>query len=134
MAPPLYPAIRGTEERAGGSGRAVGSDAVRIREDSRRWWVLTGACFGLFILMLDSTIVNVALPALQRDLGASAAELQWVVNAYLLVMAAATVTMGRLGDLLGRKRVFQAGMLVFVAGSIVAATAANPFALVLGRL
>jgi len=107
---------------------------VRIAEDRRRWWVLTGACFGLFILMLDSTIVNLALPDMQHDLGASAAELQWVVNAYLLVMAAATVTMGRLGDLLGRKRVFQTGMLVFIAGSIVAATAPNPFVLVLGRL
>ena len=107
---------------------------MRIAEDRRRWWVLTGACFGLFILMLDSTIVNLALPDMQHDLGASAAELQWVVNAYLLVMAAATVTMGRLGDLLGRKRVFQTGMLVFIAGSIVAATAPNPFVLVLGRL
>jgi EmrB/QacA subfamily drug resistance transporter len=105
-----------------------------MSEDRRRWWVLAGACVGLFLLMLDSTVVNLALPAVQGDLGASDAELQWVVNAYLLVMAALTVTAGRLGDLLGRKRVFQAGMLVFMAGSIVSATAPSPIALVLGRI
>ena len=107
---------------------------MRISGSSRRWWVLVGTCFGLFLLMLDSTIVNLALPDIKGDLGASDSELQWVMNAYLLVMAAAVVTAGRLGDILGRKRVFQAGLVVFMAGSVVSATATDPFVLISGRV
>src|SRR5262245_33718170 len=85
------------------------------------------------MLMLDSTVVNLALPAIQGDLDASTPELQWVVNAYLLVIAALVVTAGRLGDIVGRKRVFQLGMAAFVFGSMLCALAPDPVALICGR-
>lgn len=84
----------------------------------RRWWVLAGACAGLTVLMLDSTVINLALPELQKDLDASTTELQWIPNAYLLTIAAFVVTGGRLGDLLGRRRVFLVGLALFGVGSI----------------
>ena len=83
-----------------------------------RWWVLIGACTGLFVLMLDSTVVTLALPAIGDDLGASVDGLQWVQNAYLLTLAATVVTAGRLGDIRGRRRLFVAGMATFAAGSL----------------
>ena len=76
----------------------------------RPWWVLAGACGGLAVLMLDSTVVNLALPVLRRDLDASTAQLQWIPNAYLLVIAALVVTAGRLGDIIGRRRAFLFGL------------------------
>ena len=77
---------------------------LRINENNRRWWTLIGACSGLFILMLDSTVVALALSAIRADLGASAEALQWVMNGYLLTIAVLVVTAGRLGDMFGRKR------------------------------
>ena len=105
-----------------------------LTEANRRWWTLVGACMGLFVLMLDSTVINLALTPIARDIGAITAGLQWVVNGYLLVLAATVVTAGRLGDILGRRRVFLAGMGLFVAGSVVCATANAEEVLVLGRL
>src|SRR5262245_22311988 len=84
--------------------------------------------------MLDSTVVNLALPAIQGDLDASTAELQWVVNVYLLVVAALVVTAGRIGDIVGRKLVFQVGMIAFVAGSALSALAPDMLALIGGRV
>lgn len=75
-------------------------------------------CFGLFIVLIDVTIVNVALPTIQRDLHASFSDLQWVSNAYTLLLAVCIVTAGRLGDLFGRKRMFIAGIAIFVIGSL----------------
>jgi len=105
-----------------------------LTEANRRWWTLVGACMGLFVLMLDSTVINLALTPIARDIGATTAGLQWVVNGYLLVLAATVVTAGRLGDILGRRRVFLAGMGLFAAGSVVCATANAEEVLVLGRL
>ena len=107
---------------------------MRLTEENRAWWTLAGACGGLFLLMLDSTVVTLALPAIEHDVGASAAEVQWVVNAYLLVMAALVVTTGRLGDIFGRKRVYLAGLALFGIGSIVAATADDPAVLIAARV
>ena len=107
---------------------------LRITDENRRWWVLVGACMGLFVLMLDSTVVALALPSIQRELDASASELQWVQNAYLLVIAALVVTAGRVGDIAGRRRVFLLGMALFVAGSAVSALAPSPVVLVAGRV
>ena len=87
----------------------------RITEFNRRWWTLFGACLGLFLLMLDSTVVTIALPSIQHELGASNSDLQWMMNAYLLVVTALVVTRRPLGDVLGRKRVFLAGLAVFMA-------------------
>jgi MFS family permease len=100
----------------------------RIDERTRPWWTLAGACFGLFILMLDSTVVALALPSIRHDVGATATGLQWVMNGYLLTIAVLVVTAGRLGDMFGRKRVFLGGVLAMdrvLAGAVaLAATGA----------
>lgn len=101
---------------------------------NRKWWTLAGACAGLFILMLDSTVVALALPEIRHDVGASAEGLQWVMNGYLLTIAVLVVTAGRLGDMFGRKRVFLVGMVLFAVGSVVSGAAGDQDALVLGRV
>ena len=100
----------------------------------RKWWTLAGACAGLFILMLDSTVVALALPEIRHDVDASAEGLQWVMNGYLLTIAVLVVTAGRLGDMFGRKRVFLAGMVLFAVGSVVSGAAGDQDALILGRI
>jgi EmrB/QacA subfamily drug resistance transporter len=101
---------------------------------SRPWWTLVGTCAGLFLLMLDSTVVALALPSIRRDVGATAAGLQWVMNAYLLAIAVFVVTAGRLGDMFGRKRLFLAGLVVFAFGSALAGAAGDEHVLILGRV
>jgi EmrB/QacA subfamily drug resistance transporter len=100
----------------------------------RKWWTLVGACSGLFLLMLDSTVVALALSSIKGDLGASATELQWVMNGYLLTVAVLVVTAGRLGDMLGRKRLFVVGMVLFGVGSVLAGAAQTPLMLIGGRV
>jgi EmrB/QacA subfamily drug resistance transporter len=100
---------------------------------NRQWWVLVGTCLGLFILMLDSTVVALALPTIERDLGASADSVQWVLNGYLLVISVLVVTAGRLGDIAGRRRIFLIGMAIFGAGSVLAALADDDAVLVAAR-
>ena len=100
---------------------------------NRRWWVLVGTCMGLFLLMLDSTVVALALPTIESDLGATRDSVQWVLNGYLLVISVLVVTAGRLGDIGGRRRVFLAGMAVFGAGSVLAAVAWDDPVLVAAR-
>lgn len=99
-----------------------------------KWWTLVGACFGLFLLMLDSTVVSLALPSIRHDVGASAEQLQWMMNAYLLTIAVLAVTAGRLGDMFGRRRLFLIGMAVFGIGSVVSGFASDPDLLILGRI
>ncbi len=94
---------------------------------------LGACCFGLFMVMLDNTIVNVALPSIQRDLGAGVAGLQLVVDAYVLVFASLLLTAGSLGDRFGRRRVFRAGLVVFTASSALCGLAPSLAALVGGR-
>lgn len=101
---------------------------------NRKWWTLAGACAGLFLLMLDSTVVALALPAIRHDVDASAEGLQWVMNGYLLTIAALVVTAGRLGDMFGRKRVFLVGMVLFAVGSVVSGAAGDQDMLILGRV
>lgn len=91
----------------------------------RRWWALAATSFGLFMALLDVTIVNVALPTIGNDLNASFADLQWVINAYALTLAVFLVTAGRLGDLFGRKRLFMLGLGLFSLGSLCAALAGS---------
>jgi EmrB/QacA subfamily drug resistance transporter len=102
-------------------------------EATRRWWILAGASTGLFILMLDSTTLPLALPSIRVELGASSSGLQWVQNVYLLTMAALVITLGRLGDMLGRKRIFQLGLIGFLVGSVISATAGSVGQLIGGR-
>jgi EmrB/QacA subfamily drug resistance transporter len=89
-----------------------------ITEENSRWWTLAAMCFALFMLMLDNTVVNVALPSIQRDLHASLASLEWTVNAYTLTLAVLLVTGGRLGDIFGRRRMFLFGVVVFGVSSL----------------
>src|SRR5918911_1012407 len=80
---------------------------------SRRWWVLATMTGALSMIMIDQTVVSVALPTMQRDLGLSTAGVQWVVNAYLLVLAMLVALGGRVADLLGPERTFRAGSALF---------------------
>jgi EmrB/QacA subfamily drug resistance transporter len=107
---------------------------LRIDERTRPWWTLAGACTGLFILMLDSTVVALALPSIRHDVGASAAGLQWVMNGYLLAIAALVVTAGRLGDMFGRRRLFLAGLGLFALGSVLSGAADDELTLIGGRI
>ncbi len=100
----------------------------------RKWWTLAGACAGLFLLMLDSTVVALALPEIRHDVDASSEGLQWVMNGYLLTIAVLVVTAGRLGDMFGRKRIFLLGVVVFALGSVVSGAAGNEEMLILGRV
>src|SRR5246127_99506 len=79
---------------------------LRLHEGNRKWWTLAAMCFALFMIMLDNTVVNVALPSIQRDLKASISSLEWTVNAYTLTFAVLLVTGGRMGDIFGRPPVF----------------------------
>ncbi|MDX6624596.1 MAG: hypothetical protein QOE75_2528 [Solirubrobacterales bacterium] len=101
---------------------------------NRKWWTLAGACAGLFLLMLDSTVVALALPVIHHDLDASSEALQWMMNGYLLTIAILVISFGRLGDMFGRKRAFLVGMVIFAAGSVISATAATPEVLIAGRV
>lgn len=104
-----------------------------LHDGNRRWWTLGAMCFALFMVMLDNTVVNVALPSIQRELRASLAGLEWTVNAYTLTFAVLLVTGGRLGDILGRRRVFLAGVVIFAASSAAIGVSPNQAALVAGR-
>jgi EmrB/QacA subfamily drug resistance transporter len=87
-------------------------------EENRRWWTLGALCFALFMIMLDNTVVNVALPAIRADLGISVSELEWTVAAYALTFASLLLTGGKLGDLLGRRLIFTIGLSVFTLSSL----------------
>lgn len=105
-----------------------------ITEDNRKWWTLGAMCFALFMIMLDNTVVNVALPSIQRDLDASIAGLEWTVNGYTLSFAVLLVTGGRLGDIFGRRRMFLAGVVIFALSSATAGLAPSSTALVVSRI
>ena len=96
-----------------------------ITEQNRRWWTLGSMSFALFMIMLDNTVVNVALPSIQSDLGASLSALEWTINAYTLTFAVLLVTGGRLGDIFGRRRAFLFGVIVFALSSATAGLAPN---------
>ena len=87
-------------------------------DERRRWATLIVVCFAQLMIVLDVTIVNVALPSIQHDLGFSQANLTWVVNAFLVTFGSLLLLAGRLGDLAGRKRVFLAGVVTFTLASL----------------
>jgi EmrB/QacA subfamily drug resistance transporter len=104
-----------------------------ITERNRKWWTLAAMSFALFMIMLDNTVVNVALPSIQKDLGASLSALEWTINAYTLTFAVLLVTGGRLGDIFGRRRAFLFGVSVFALSSATAGFAPNEMSLVASR-
>jgi EmrB/QacA subfamily drug resistance transporter len=109
------------------------TDRIRLTEDNRRWWTLAAMCFALFMVMLDNTVVNVALPSIQKDLGATVSGLEWTVNAYTLAFAVLLVTGGRLGDIFGRRRMFLFGVVTFAASSAFIGFSQSEAWLVAGR-
>src|SRR5579864_7782276 len=87
-------------------------------EENKKWWTLAAVAFGLFMIMLDNTIVNVALPSIEHSLHVSISSLEWVVTAYALTFAALLITGGKLGDLFGRRRIFVVGIAIFTLSSL----------------
>jgi len=99
----------------------------------RKWWTLVAVGVGVFMLLVDITIVNVALPDIERALGATLADLQWVIDAYALSLAAFLLTAGVLADRFGRRRLFAIGVVVFTLGSLLCGLASDPTFLALAR-
>jgi EmrB/QacA subfamily drug resistance transporter len=99
----------------------------------RKWRALIIVCVAIFMLLLDITVVNVALPSIQRDLHTSLTDLEWVVDAYALLLASCTLNAGSLGDLLGRKRIFISGVVIFTLASALCGSATSPLFLNLAR-
>src|SRR2546421_1858126 len=87
-------------------------------EENKKWWTLGAVAFGLFMIMLDNTIVNVALPAIEHSLHMSISSLEWIVTAYALTFAALLITGGKLGDMFGRRKMFIVGLVVFTLASL----------------
>jgi EmrB/QacA subfamily drug resistance transporter len=99
--------------------------ATFVAEENRKWWTLGAVAFGLFMIMLDNTVVNVALPTMKKDLHVNTAQLEWVVVAYALTFAALLITGGKLGDLYGRRRLFVIGLVIFTASSLACGLASS---------
>jgi EmrB/QacA subfamily drug resistance transporter len=102
-------------------------------EDRRRWMALYVLCVGMLMIVLDATIVNVALPTIQEDLGFSQNDLAWVVNAYLIAFGGLLLLAGRIGDLIGQRRIFLIGLAVFTAASLLCALAQSQGVLIGAR-
>src|SRR5215470_15059907 len=118
--PPLWRSEM-TDHRTGESG--VSQAAVEPRAGApvrpgNKWWTLVAVCLAIFMLLLDITIVTVALPDIQRGLGSSFSDLQWIVDAYALTLAAFLLTAGSLSDMYGRRLLFLIGLVVFTGASV----------------
>ncbi len=128
----------GTDRPASRGSATTGSPRHRVRadarhSDARRWVALIVLCVSLLVVSLDNTILNVALPTLVRDLHASDSQLQWIVDSYAVVFAGLLLAFGSLGDRIGRKVVFMAGLVLFAAGSAASAFSGTPTLLVVAR-
>jgi EmrB/QacA subfamily drug resistance transporter len=105
-----------------------------LAPENRKWWTLGAVSFGLFMIMLDNTIVNVALPSIQRDLNIGISELEWVFNGYALTFGVLMLTGGKLADLLGRRRIFIAGLIIFTGASLACGLASSAGMLIGARV
>jgi EmrB/QacA subfamily drug resistance transporter len=105
-----------------------------LTSENRRWWTLGAVAFGLFMIMLDNTVVNVALPSIQRDLGVGLSELQWIVTGYALTFAALMLTGGKLADHYGRRLIFVVGLTIFTLASLGCGLAENGDVLIAARV
>jgi EmrB/QacA subfamily drug resistance transporter len=108
------------------------SDSTPAATDPK-WWTLAAVCLGTFMLLLDITIVNVALPSIQQDLDSSFTDLQWVIDAYALTLAALLLTGGALADMYGRRRLYVIGLVLFTLASVLCGVAQSPLMLELSR-
>src|SRR3954449_13628169 len=102
------------------------SNGAEVTGMNRKWWTLGVVSVATFMLLLDITVVNTALPAIQKDLGGSFTDLQWVIDAYALSLAALVLTAGSLADRLGRRRVFAIGLGIFSLASLLCGLAPDP--------
>jgi EmrB/QacA subfamily drug resistance transporter len=102
--------------------------------ETRKWWTLAAVAFGLFMIMLDNTVVNVALPSIQRDLGIGLSELEWIVAGYALTFAALMLTGGKLADMLGRRAIFVVGLAVFTLASLACGLSTSGDVLIAARI
>src|SRR5215831_12963530 len=103
-------------------------------DENRKWWTLAAVSFGLFMIMLDNTIVNVALPTLQKSLHLQISELEWVVTGYALTFGAFMLTGGKLADLFGRRLLFVVGLIVFTGSSLACGLAGGATLLIAARV
>lgn len=109
------------------------SDASTLHADRRRWAALVVVCLAMLMNALDATVVNVALPKIQHDLGFTQAGLAWVIDAYMISFAGLLLMAGRLGDLVGRKKVFLIGLVIFTVASMVCGIASDQTVLIVSR-
>jgi len=105
-----------------------------LTEQNKKWWTLGAVAVGLFMIMLDNTVVNVALPAIQRDLGADLSSLEWIVSGYALTFAALMLTGGKLADAYGRRLIFVLGIAVFTLSSLACGLATSEDMLIAARV
>src|SRR5918999_203389 len=103
-------------------------------EERRKWWTLAAVSFGLFMIMLDNTVVNVALPSIQEDLGADLSQLQWIVTGYALSFAALMLIGGKLADAYGRRLLFVIGIVIFTGASLWCGLASSGEMLIVARV
>src|SRR4029079_4701132 len=108
--------------------------ASLVNEEHRKWWSLGAVSIGLFMIMLDNTIVNVALPTIQSSLHLDISELEWVVTGYALTFGSCMLTGGKLADLLGRRRIFVIGLVIFTASSLACGLANGAELLIAARV
>jgi EmrB/QacA subfamily drug resistance transporter len=105
-----------------------------ISEETRKWWTLAAVAFGLFMIMLDNTVVNVALPSIARDLQVDLSELEWIVTGYALTFASLMLTGGKLADLMGRRLIFIVGLVIFTLSSLACGLAGSGEVLIGARV
>src|SRR5438132_3323025 len=128
---PGAPGAPGQAER--GRGAAAGGPEPSARAERRRWIALAVLCLGQLMMVLDATIVNVALPSIQRELHFTQQSLTWVMNGYLITFGGFLLLAGRMGDLVGRKKVFLVGLVLFTAASILCGAASDQTMLIVAR-
>src|SRR3954467_11555440 len=124
-----------TEENTGMEQHtmAIDKETTKPASDRRRWLALYALCVGMLMIVLDVTVVNVALPSMKQDLGFSQSSLAWVVNAYLIAFGGLLLLAGRFGDILGRKNIFMAGIALFTLASLACGAAQSQGMLVVAR-
>ena len=105
-----------------------------VTAENKKWWTLAAVAFGLFMIMLDNTVVNVALPSMQRSLHLKVSELEWVVAGYALTFGAFMLTGGKLADMFGRRRMFVAGLAIFTLSSLACGLAGSATVLIAARV
>ena len=98
---------------------------MNLQSRNTKWLVLGTVCFALFMINLDGNVVNLAMPTIIRQFGATLSQMEWISNAYMLTFAVFLITLGRLGDEIGRKKMFLAGLVGFTLGSALCGSAQN---------